>query len=240
MPWRGPVLPAGRVVLLDEPFSALDTHLRTSMHQLLGEVRAALDPSIVMVTHDLDEAGLADRVAVLVQGRIEQFDRIGVRYAAPKTPAVARLVGGFTEVANRVEAGLHHSSLGSSALPGAVGVAGPAILLVRKKRLGLRPLEARLGTSLRPGDRPGVVFPSSDGLWAVCDRGAQENTAGVDAVVTPTLYDEATRQRVAPGGWVHADPSVAVGEARRWSSLAGTAPRVPAARLEPALGGDRG
>lgn len=55
-----------RVMLLDEPFSALDTSLRTSMHQLLGELRAALDPTIVIVTHDLDEAGLADRVAVLV------------------------------------------------------------------------------------------------------------------------------------------------------------------------------
>ena len=75
-----------RVMLLDEPFSALDTDLRTSMHQLLGEVRAALDPTIVMVTHDLDEAGLADRVAVLVEGRIEQFDTIPALYSGPEDP----------------------------------------------------------------------------------------------------------------------------------------------------------
>ncbi len=131
-----------RVMLLDEPFSALDTGLRTSMHQLLGEVRAALDPTIVIVTHDLDEAGLADRVAVLVEGRIEQFDAIGRLYAAPKTLAVARLVGGFNELPGIVESGVHHSRLGELVVPAAAHVEGAAILLVRKERLGLVDAEA--------------------------------------------------------------------------------------------------
>jgi len=131
-----------RAMLLDEPFSDLDTSLRTSMHQLLGEVRAALDPTIVIVTHDLDEAGLAERVAVLVEGRIEQFDAIHTLYAAPKTLAVARLVGGFNEVPGTVESGVHHSSLGALVLPAAANVKGTAILLVRKERLGLVDAEA--------------------------------------------------------------------------------------------------
>ncbi len=136
-------LAAGRrVMLLDEPFSALDTGLRTSMHQLLGEVRAALDPTIVIVTHDLDEAGLTDRVAVLVGGRVEQFDPVGTLYAAPRTLAVARLVGGFNELPGRVEAGQHHSGLGSFTVPGAVEAEGPAVLLVRKERLCLAPVGA--------------------------------------------------------------------------------------------------
>jgi len=131
-----------RVMLLDEPFSALDTNLRTSMHELLGEVRAALDPTIVIVTHDLDEAGLAERVAVLVEGRIEQFEAIHTLYAAPKTLAVARLVGGFNEVPGTVESGVHYSSLGALVLPAAADVKGTAILLVRKERLGLVDAEA--------------------------------------------------------------------------------------------------
>ena len=131
-----------RVMLLDEPFSALDTNLRTSMHQLLGEVRAALDPTIVIVTHDLDEAGLAERVAVLIEGRIEQFDTIQALYTAPKTLAIARLVGGFNEVTGTVESGVHHSSLGSLVLPAVADVKGSAILLVRKERLGLVDAEA--------------------------------------------------------------------------------------------------
>ena len=131
-----------RVLLLDEPFSALDTDLRTAMHQLLGEIRAALDPTIVVVTHDLVEAGLADRVAVLVEGRIEQFDTIVSLYAAPATVAVARLVGGFNELPGRVHSGAHHSSLGSFPLPRSVTMEGPAFLLVRKERLDLAHLDA--------------------------------------------------------------------------------------------------
>jgi ABC-type sulfate/molybdate transport systems ATPase subunit len=223
-----------RVMLLDEPFSALDTNLRTSMHQLLGEVRAALDPTIVIVTHDLDEAGLADRVAVLVEGRIEQFDTTQALYSEPKTLAVARLVGGFNELPGRVESGAHHSSLGSFTLPGDVEVEGSAILLVRKERLGLTQVdarstatgrvvqvrqsgphqdvvveldlpptramlrvavEARLGTSLRPGDRTGVLVPSTDGLWAVRDPGADESCGAADAVVMPAGSDNATKNR---------------------------------------------
>ncbi len=130
-----------RVMLLDEPFSALDTGLRTSMHQLLAEVRAALDPTIVIVTHDLDEAGLADRVAVLVEGRIEQFDTIQALYARPSTLAVARLVGGFNELPGVVESDVHHSRLGAFAVPPATHVTGGAILLARKERLALVPPE---------------------------------------------------------------------------------------------------
>lgn len=137
-------LAAGRrVMLLDEPFSALDTNLRASMHHLLGEVRAALDPTIVIVTHDLEEAGLAERVAVLVEGRIEQFDAIHTLYSAPKTLAIARLVGGFNEVTGTVESGVHHSILGALVLPAAAAhVQGTATLLVRKERLGLVDAEA--------------------------------------------------------------------------------------------------
>lgn len=227
-----------RVMLLDEPFSALDTSLRTSMHQLLGELRAALDPTIVIVTHDLDEAGLADRVAVLVEGRIEQFDTIEALFVAPRTLAVARLVGGFNELPGRVESGAHHSSLGSFTLPRDVEAAGPAILLVRKELLELAPVEAgasvagrvvrvrqsgphqdvmveldlgltggrprvavqaRMGTSLRPGDRTGVLMPSSDAVWAVPDPGADESFDNADALVVPAGSDSATRDRAETG-----------------------------------------
>ncbi len=136
-----------RVMLLDEPFSALDTGLRRSMHELLAEVRGALDPTIVMVTHDLDEAGLADRVAVLVEGTVEQFGTVSSLYTTPTTLAVARLVGGFNELPGRARAGLHHSDLGSFALPAAAQEEGPAVLLVRQEQLSLEPDDA--GAPLR-------------------------------------------------------------------------------------------
>ena len=140
-------LAAGRrVMLLDEPFSALDTSLRGSMHELLTEVRAALDPTIVIVTHDLDEAGLADKVAVLVEGQVEQFDTMQRLYAAPRTLAVARLLGGFNEVPGVVESGVHRSRLGTFVVPPAARVEGAAVLLVRKERLLLVEPEAAAAT----------------------------------------------------------------------------------------------
>ncbi|WP_248581653.1 ABC transporter ATP-binding protein [Nocardioides sp. InS609-2] len=220
-----------RVMLLDEPFSALDTGLRTSMHQLLGEVRAALDPTIVMVTHDLDEAGLADRVAVLVEGHIEQFDTIQALYTAPKTLAVARLVGGFNELPGTVESGVHHSRLGAFAVPPAAQVAGGAILLARKERLALVPpettaaltgrvvqvlqsgphrdvvveldqargdgrarveVEARLGTTLRPGDRTGVLLPGSGELWVIPEPGVSATPPPLALVGDPAPRDHST------------------------------------------------
>ncbi|AOB37189.1 ABC transporter ATP-binding protein [Bordetella holmesii] len=55
-----------RILLLDEPFGALDTHTKTHLHRELGEIWRSLGQTIVMVTHDLDEAiTLSDRVIVL-------------------------------------------------------------------------------------------------------------------------------------------------------------------------------
>ncbi len=55
-----------RILLLDEPFAALDTHTRTSLHAELVRIRAELGQTVVLVTHDLEEAVmLSDRVIVL-------------------------------------------------------------------------------------------------------------------------------------------------------------------------------
>ncbi len=124
-----------RVLLLDEPFSALDPDLRTSMHDLLAEVRGALAPTVVMVTHDLDEASLADRVAVLVAGRLQQVCEVPDLYRRPATLAVARLVGGFAEVPGTARSGVHLSDAGAVSLPVGCPADGPATLLVRREQL---------------------------------------------------------------------------------------------------------
>jgi sulfonate transport system ATP-binding protein len=59
------------LLLLDEPFGALDALTRRAMHALLRELHAEYRPSILMVTHDVDEAvELADRIVVIGEGRI--------------------------------------------------------------------------------------------------------------------------------------------------------------------------
>ncbi len=127
------------VLLLDEPFSALDTELRGAMHVLLGEVRAALSPTVLMVTHDLDEAALADTVAVLVEGRFAQVGPVADLYSRPASVTVARLVGGFNEVPGVVVGGRHESALGSVRLPHGCADLGPATLLVRREQLVVGP-----------------------------------------------------------------------------------------------------
>ena len=59
------------VILLDEPFAALDAITRVRMHDLVRELRRAHHASMLLVTHDVDEAiALADRIVVMSDGRI--------------------------------------------------------------------------------------------------------------------------------------------------------------------------
>jgi len=120
-----------RVLLLDEPFSALDTALREEMHDLLTDLRVRLDPTVLLVTHDHSEAdALADTVAVLDGGRLQQAGPVRELYARPASLAVSRLLGGRTEVPGTVRDGVHTSALGALALPGPVPD-GAGVLVVR-------------------------------------------------------------------------------------------------------------
>ncbi len=129
-------------LLLDEPFSSLDRELRSSMHDLLGEVRAALAPTILMVTHDLDEAALAESTVVLIDGTVHQQAPMSELYARPASVPVARLLGGFTEVRGVVRSGVHHSAWGRVPVAGDGAGSGAAVLLVRRESLRVVPLDA--------------------------------------------------------------------------------------------------
>jgi osmoprotectant transport system ATP-binding protein len=81
------------VVLLDEPFGALDAITRADLQAAFGTLRRELGITAVLVTHDLHEAALlADRIAVLRRGRIEQVAPAATLVRAPETEYVAGLV----------------------------------------------------------------------------------------------------------------------------------------------------
>ncbi|RVC75857.1 ABC transporter ATP-binding protein [Mesorhizobium sp. M4A.F.Ca.ET.022.05.2.1] len=83
-----------RIVLMDEPLSALDKSLREHMQIELRNLHRRLGMTTVYVTHDQREAiTMSDRIAVMNAGRIEQIDRPEVLYAAPKTRFVAGFIG---------------------------------------------------------------------------------------------------------------------------------------------------
>ena len=83
-----------KVILLDEPLSALDASLRGQMRRFLKELHRDLGLTFIFVTHDQDEAiSLSDRICILNNGRIEQVDTPDALYHAPKTTYVAEFIG---------------------------------------------------------------------------------------------------------------------------------------------------
>lgn len=121
------------VLLLDEPFSALDPALRSDMHDLLEQVRESISPTIVLVTHDREEAARAsDRIALLEHGVLLHEGTVLDAYRRPQNLRAAQLMGGRNEVPGEVRGGVHHSDLG--ALPVVPGTPdGPGILLIRQE-----------------------------------------------------------------------------------------------------------
>ncbi|MBM3940974.1 MAG: ABC transporter ATP-binding protein [SAR202 cluster bacterium] len=136
-------------ILLDEPFSNLDRRLRA---QLRREVRALISnirATAVLVTHDREEAlAMADRVAVLSDGRVLQADTPEALYERPATPLVAQMAGPCDLLPGRIAGDRVETEAGAFPCERAMGnpVDGaPVLALVRSHELTLE----RAG---RPGD----------------------------------------------------------------------------------------
>ncbi|MDQ0278836.1 putative spermidine/putrescine transport system ATP-binding protein [Arthrobacter silviterrae] len=125
------------VLLLDEPFSALDPELRSAMHALLAELRRRLNPTILMVTHDRSEAAVvAENIALFSGGRILQHSSVELMYSRPASLEASRLMGGANEIPGTVCNGSHHSALGVLPLPcDTAWPTGPGILLARQESI---------------------------------------------------------------------------------------------------------
>ncbi len=83
-----------RILLMDEPFSALDAHLRRRLRDDLKTLQQRLKLTTLFVTHDQDEAmELADRIAVMREGKIDQIAPPGDIYLMPSSMHVARFIG---------------------------------------------------------------------------------------------------------------------------------------------------
>jgi sulfate transport system ATP-binding protein len=95
-----------KVLLLDEPFGALDAKVRKDLRRWLRRLHDELHVTSVFVTHDQEEAlEVADRVVVLNQGRIEQVGTPEVVYEQPATPFVYQFLGDVNLFHGRVHAG---------------------------------------------------------------------------------------------------------------------------------------
>ncbi|NGZ59972.1 MAG: ABC transporter ATP-binding protein [Nitrospira sp. LK265] len=101
------------LLLLDEPFSNLDPDMAGRMRQELHDLLRRTSTTTILVTHDHDEAfAMADRIAVLNQGMLEQLDSPEVIYHLPATRFVADFVGQADFITGQVRQGLVHTELG--------------------------------------------------------------------------------------------------------------------------------
>jgi iron(III) transport system ATP-binding protein len=99
------------VVLLDEPFASLDAHMRASVRADVQQICRAAGTTAILVTHDQDEAlSMADRIAVLRDGRIVQYAAPHELYTRPADPALARFVGDANIVDGQLTAAVDRSS----------------------------------------------------------------------------------------------------------------------------------
>lgn len=155
--------PEPRLILLDEPFSAIDAALRREIRRSVLDILKAVGATAMLVTHDQDEAlSMGDRVAVLRGGRIAQHDRPSELYRNPVDLAMGQFVGESVLLDGQAHGGRIQSPLGI--LSCTQRIDGPVRVL-------LRPEQVRLVPTATPGsvaaDITGIQYFGSDVLVAL-------------------------------------------------------------------------
>jgi iron(III) transport system ATP-binding protein len=192
------------LVLLDEPFSSLDASLRHSVRQDVRRVLAAAGTTVLMVTHDQDEAlSLSTTVAVIEDGRIGQADAPANVYAHPGSPALARSLGQANLLVGVARSGRAETALGRLALERSVAEEGePLLVLVRPEQLVLEPR--------RDGDPGAQViaheYYGHDGVVIVRTDWSPEETVTVRVSDATTLPKPGERVGLSVRGKVVAWP----------------------------------
>ena len=162
-----------RIMLMDEPLSALDKQLREHMQLELRQLHDKLGMTTVYVTHDQREAlTMSDRIAVINGGRIMQLDTPRALYERPANRFVAEFIGESSFVPVQVQQG--RVALGDALLktPEAPGADGPRLLMLRPERLkilsdqnapDMNVLQARVTASVYQGDSALLHATLADG-----------------------------------------------------------------------------
>jgi len=127
-----------RVLLLDEPLSNLDAHLRDEMRELIRGIQTEMKITTVFVTHDQEEAVvLADRIALLFDGRLQQFDTPDAFYERPNSVAIARFFGGSNFIPGHYDGDEFGTSVGTFQAPHAAISSGEGVLSIRPEAVEL-------------------------------------------------------------------------------------------------------
>jgi putative spermidine/putrescine transport system ATP-binding protein len=161
-----------KLLLLDEPFSALDRKLRETMQIDLRRLLRELGTTSVFVTHDQDEAlTMSDRIAVMNKGAIEQFDAPEAIYKRPATAFALEFVGLSSQLAGTVvgtqgDLVVVETSFGRLMAPGSFVSGAEVLLAVRPERIKVEPmgdfaLTARLRDAVFQGSKVQLYFETA-------------------------------------------------------------------------------
>jgi sulfate/thiosulfate transport system ATP-binding protein len=133
------------VLLLDEPFGALDAKVRKELRRWLRRLHDEMHITSVFVTHDQEEAlELADRVVVMNEGRVEQIGGPNEVYDRPATAFVFDFLGNVNRLPCRIEHGLPMLARVPLSRERVDGIDGPAVAFVRPHDVELRKGEPTL------------------------------------------------------------------------------------------------
>mgnify|MGYP004499543889 FL=1 len=121
-----------KILLLDEPMSALDAELRVNMRERILRVHKRLDQTILMVTHDQQEAvAMADKIALIMDGNIVQFGRPEEFYQRPRNKDVAMFFGWQNSIDCQMDGDRSISAIGEYEITGTDVTSKEALLLIR-------------------------------------------------------------------------------------------------------------
>ena len=142
-----------RVLLLDEPLSALDATVRVEVRDEIRRIQRASGIATVFVTHDQDEAlAISDRICVMTEGRIEQVGTPVVVYRAPATAFVARFVGKVNDlgvdVVSSTKLRLRGHRFAFEMKPGVAGAGAAG----REAQMLIRPEDVRVAAAISTED----------------------------------------------------------------------------------------
>ena len=142
-----------KVLLLDEPLSNLDAHLRNEMRDLIFNLQRQLGITTIVVTHDQEEAViLADRIALMFDGVLQQVGEPNDFYERPLTESIARFFGGINFIPG------HKQGAQVSTPLGAFGLADPTAAPDGAVTLTIRPEKVQFGNGRQENSLCGHIL----------------------------------------------------------------------------------
>lgn len=185
--------PQPRVLLLDEPFGAVDAKVRIELREWLRRLHDEFHVTSVFVTHDQDEAlELSDRLVVLHKGKIEQIGTPEQVYEQPLTPFVTGFVGPVNQIVAEARNGMARGGGFAAEAPWAEGAA-PALVMVRPTDIvvqaaGAEGTACTVRRSVRIGSLLKVELETPDGqVLTVHLPGAEERLEAGQPVMVRLL-----------------------------------------------------